>query len=82
MQLAGMTDSQAETRETVDIDARGLKCPWPALRLARMMRQERSVVIVADDPIAPAEIAALAGDHGWTVTEIQTPLGHGWRVSR
>jgi hypothetical protein len=47
-----------------------------------MMRQEVSTVIVADDPIAPAEISALAGEHGWAVEELRTQLGLGWRVSR
>ncbi|UAK24924.1 sulfurtransferase TusA family protein [Sphingomonas nostoxanthinifaciens] len=51
----------------VAIDARGLRCPWPALRLARVMRSARSVSIRADDPLAPAEIAALATANGWTV---------------
>ena len=47
------------------IDARGLKCPWPALRLAKAMRAADSATIIADDPIAPAEIAALAAAQGW-----------------
>lgn len=52
----------------VEVDARGLRCPWPALRLARAMRDMPaggSVAIVADDPAAPREIAALAAEHGW-----------------
>lgn len=77
-----MTNSNAAGGAIVDIDARGLKCPWPALRLARMMRAEKCVVIVADDPIAPTEISSLAGEKGWTVEEIRTPLGAGWRIFR
>ena len=49
------------------IDARGLKCPWPALRLAKAMRAADAVTIVADDPQAPTEIAALAAAHGWSI---------------
>ena len=52
------------------VDARGLRCPWPALRLARAMRDvgvEGTVRILADDPAAPREIAALAAQHGWRV---------------
>jgi tRNA 2-thiouridine synthesizing protein A len=82
MQMAGMTNSNGAERAAVDIDARGLKCPWPALRLARSMRQSTRVVIIADDPIAPVEIASLAEDRGWMVEEIQTQLGSGWRISR
>jgi tRNA 2-thiouridine synthesizing protein A len=70
------------SREGVDIDARGLKCPWPALRLARAMRTVDSAVIVADDPIAPREIAALAGEQGWTVGHCETAIGPGWHVFR
>lgn len=68
--------------DNVDIDARGLKCPWPALRLARAMRMMKAVVIVADDPIAPAEIAALAEERGWAVADLDTEIGLGWRISR
>ena len=48
---------------TVEIDARGLKCPWPAIRLARAMRDERAsaaYLIRADDPAAPGEIERVA----------------------
>jgi len=49
------------------VDARGMKCPWPALRLARAMRSETAVALLADDPQAAREIAALAAEHGWAV---------------
>jgi len=80
--MAEMTSSSAADSGVVDVDARGLKCPWPALHLARIMRQETRAVIVADDPIAPSEIATLAGERGWAVEEIQTQLGVGWRITR
>lgn len=51
------------------VDARGMRCPWPALRLAKAMRGAASVRILADDPAAPREIAALATQHGWQVVE-------------
>ncbi|TZG27195.1 sulfurtransferase TusA family protein [Sphingomonas montanisoli] len=52
----------------IRIDARGLKCPWPVIRLARAVREGADeVLILADDPIAPAEIAALAAANGWAV---------------
>ena len=49
------------------VDARGMKCPWPALRLARAMRAEPAVILLADDPQAGREVAALAAEHGWSV---------------
>jgi len=54
--------------EAEHIDARGMKCPWPALRVARAMRSGQAVTIEADDPIAPAELEALARQQGWQFT--------------
>lgn len=42
-----------------------MRCPWPALRLARAMREADAVRLRADDPAAPREVAALAAEHGW-----------------
>jgi tRNA 2-thiouridine synthesizing protein A len=54
----------------VEVDARGLRCPWPALRLARAFRQgARKVRLHADDPAAPREIAALAAERGWRIQQ-------------
>lgn len=52
--------------EPLIVNARGMKCPWPALRAARAMRDAPAIVIEADDPIAPGELAALAQAQGWT----------------
>ena len=52
------------------VDARGLRCPWPVIRLARAARElggPGSIRIISDDPIAPAEIAALCDERGWDV---------------
>lgn len=62
------------------VDARGMRCPWPALRLARAMREAPAALIVADDPAAPREIALLAEERGWTATSVETPIGAGWHV--
>ena len=64
------------------IDARGMHCPWPALMLARAMRESGEALIVADDPIAPREIAALAAERGWSVATEDTAIGAGTRVTR
>lgn len=47
------------------VNARGMKCPWPALRAARAMRSADAIIIEADDPIAPGELEALAREQGW-----------------
>ena len=61
------------------VDARGLRCPWPVLRLARAMREGADgVTILADDPAAPAEIEAIAAANGWSLT----PTAGGFTVDR
>ncbi|MFA5988002.1 MAG: sulfurtransferase TusA family protein [Sphingomonas sp.] len=43
------------------IDARGMRCPWPAIRLARALRDGAgAVTIYADDPAAQDELDAVA----------------------
>lgn len=50
------------------VDARGMRCPWPALRLARAVRDGAvRVTVLADDPNAATEIAAVAATKGWTL---------------
>ncbi len=63
----------------VVVDARGMRCPWPALRLARAMRGANEALLLADDPQAEREVAALAGEQGWTLTG---DAAGGWRVRR
>ncbi|HKT78097.1 MAG TPA: sulfurtransferase TusA family protein [Sphingobium sp.] len=53
------------TNDPAYVDARGMKCPWPALRAARAMRSTDRVMVEADDPIAPGELQALARQQGW-----------------
>ena len=62
------------------VDARGMRCPWPALRLARAMRDASQVLLLADDPQARREVAALAGEHGWRIGADDAP--ERWRVRR
>jgi tRNA 2-thiouridine synthesizing protein A len=54
------------------VDARGMLCPWPALRLSRAARElggQGRIRILADDPIAPRELAALAAERGWSLAQ-------------
>ncbi len=65
------------------VDARGMRCPWPALRLAKAMRAARDVVLIADDPQAGREVAALADEHGWRIEGDAVSAGAArWRVRR
>lgn len=68
---------------TLVVDARGMRCPWPALRLARAMRDASDVLLIADDPQAGREVAVLAGEHGWSVEPDSAAAEEGrWRVRR
>ncbi|QJU60836.1 sulfurtransferase TusA family protein [Sphingomonas sp. AP4-R1] len=44
-----------------------MRCPWPALRLAKAMRTAVRVRIAADDPRAAAEFRALCEEQGWSI---------------
>ena len=42
-----------------------MRCPWPAIRLARALRDAVGVIeILADDPAAPKELSAVAKSFG------------------
>jgi tRNA 2-thiouridine synthesizing protein A len=58
--------------EPLRIDARGMRCPWPAIRLGRALRerQEGLVEVLADDPAAPRELEAVAQAHGVRLNRI------------
>jgi tRNA 2-thiouridine synthesizing protein A len=64
------------------VDARGMRCPWPVLRLARALRDEAgrdgavAADLLTDDPAAAGEVAAFAAGRGLVVA----PIAGGWRV--
>ena len=65
------------------VDARGLKCPWPALRLARAVRLAGGgcFELVAEDPAAARDIPLLADQHGWRIEALAcAPPLLGWRI--
>lgn len=58
---------QASENQPTLIDARGLRCPIPALRLARAVREggPGRYILLADDPAASQDIPALCYERGW-----------------
>ncbi len=55
----------------IEVDARGLRCPWPVLRLARAARSGPGRYrLLADDPAVPADLAAMAAERGWSVEAV------------
>ena len=63
----------------ISLDARGLRCPWPVLRLDRALRDgARAVDLLTDDVNAAGEVTAYAAERGLDLVTI----GGGFRVSR
>lgn len=54
------------------VDARGLLCPWPVLRLGRAVRElggKGRILLLADDPATASEVAQLCAERGWEMIE-------------
>jgi tRNA 2-thiouridine synthesizing protein A len=47
------------------LDLRGLRCPWPTLRVARVMREADYCQILTDDAKAVSELTMLAARNNW-----------------
>jgi tRNA 2-thiouridine synthesizing protein A len=65
------------------LDLRGMRCPWPAIRVARALREagEGAVILaVADDPAAPREIGAVADERGWRISQADSNIGPALRL--
>ena len=64
------------------LDARGLACPLPAVKARAALPAVppgSALVVLATDPEAPIDLAAVAADAGCTVA-VETD-GGGWRVT-
>lgn len=61
------------------VDARGLRCPLPVLRLAAAARGAAAgqcFDLLADDPAASHDVPAFARERGWAAVA-PTPEPHG-----
>jgi tRNA 2-thiouridine synthesizing protein A len=73
-------DGQAGKNRASDgctlVAAQGLRCPLPALRLARAVREggPGRYRLLADDPAARGDIPALSAERGWALEA----TGDGW----
>ena len=64
------------------LDVRGLMCPLPLIRARRAlaeMADGETLVVLATDPEAPLDLAALAADEGHAYA--RENLEGAWRVS-
>jgi tRNA 2-thiouridine synthesizing protein A len=46
------------------LDVRGLRCPLPLIRARQALEPGVTLVVLATDPEAPIDLAALAADEG------------------
>lgn len=60
------------------VDARGLRCPLPVLKLRKAASPGAVIDMVADDPAAAADVPAFAAEMGWRI-EGTGPLR--WRLT-
>ena len=64
------------------LDVRGLACPLPALRTRRELRTlpaGATLTVLATDPEAPIDVAAVAADAGRAFAAVA--LAGGWRLT-
>ncbi|WP_066589157.1 sulfurtransferase TusA family protein [Cellulomonas timonensis] len=60
--------------EPVTVDARGLRCPLPVIRLARVARDlpdGATVTVLATDPAARHDVPAWARMRGHTILAVE-----------
>ena len=65
------------------IDARGLSCPLPAIKARRALdalAPGEELVVLATDPEAPIDLAALAADGGHAFAERAVAGGYELRI--
>lgn len=74
-----MTTAAAERLGMKELDLRGLHCPLPALRTEKALRTmapgER-LLVLADDPLAPIDIAHLCRAGGHRLVSADPDGGH------
>ena len=64
------------------LDARGLACPLPAVKARRALARVppgAALIVLATDPEAPIDLAALAADHGHGLATRQEEGS--WRIA-
>lgn len=55
-----------ESRPVIRVDARGLRCPLPVLRLRKLAEGRTGLIeLLSDDPAAEADVPAFVREKGW-----------------
>lgn len=66
----------------MEIDARGLRCPMPTLKLGKALRAADAgaeVVLLADDPLARLDVPHFCNEAGAELTAVEDLERGGWR---
>jgi tRNA 2-thiouridine synthesizing protein A len=67
------------------VDARGLTCPLPTIKARQALaalEPGATLVVLATDPEAPLDLAALAADGGHGFSQVPPAReGAGWRLT-
>jgi tRNA 2-thiouridine synthesizing protein A len=66
----------------MELDARGLSCPLPLLKARQALAglaPGETLVVLATDPEAPIDLAALAADEGYGFERARA--ADGWRLT-
>ena len=61
------------------LDVRGLLCPLPLIRARQALAPGVTLVVLATDPEAPIDLAALAADEGRRFTQERSEGA--WRLT-
>ena len=67
-----MTQTPANTLEPLTVDARGLSCPLPVLRLNKALKSlpaGAEVILLATDPAALKDVPAYCRAHGYSAAQ-------------
>ncbi len=66
----------------IHVDARGLRCPLPVLRLRKFAEGHAGgIELLTDDPAAEADVPAFIRERGWALESRETVEGATrWRL--
>ena len=57
-----------ESQPVIHVDARGLRCPLPVLRLRKMAEGRTGrIELLTDDPAAEADVPAFVRERDWRI---------------
>ena len=57
-----------QNQPALRVDARGLRCPLPVLRLRKMAAGQGGLIeLLSDDPAAEADVPAFVREKGWAL---------------